>query len=173
MKKTIFTVLALFTATVMVSQDVRFNEGDKVLNLGIGFGSNFYYPYSSYSTIIPAVSASLEVGFMDDLLEVENLNLGLGGYVGFKSYRRFDHDYTSLIVGGRAALHYPLVDKLDTYSGLLLGFNLDSYSNRIAYSWFLGGRYYFTDNIAGMVELGYGIAYLNLGVALRIPTKGE
>lgn len=35
-------------------------------------------------------------------------------------------------------------------------------------SWFLGGRYYFTDNFAGLLELGYGIAYLNIGVALKL-----
>ena len=37
----------------------------------------------------------------------------------------------------------------------------------IAYYWFLGGRYYFTDNLAGLLELGYGIAYLNVGIALK------
>ena len=37
-----------------------------------------------------------------------------------------------------------------------------------AYSWFVGARYYFTDKLAGMAELGYGITYLNLGVSLKL-----
>jgi len=37
----------------------------------------------------------------------------------------------------------------------------------VAYSWFIGGRYYFSDKFAGMLELGYGITYLNLGIALK------
>jgi hypothetical protein len=34
-------------------------------------------------------------------------------------------------------------------------------------SWFVGARYYFNDNLAGMAELGYGVAYLNLGIAYK------
>jgi hypothetical protein len=73
-----------------------------------------------------------------------------------------------------------LVNKLDTYTGLLLGFNIASSkwtgtgtetthasSGGVAYAWFVGGRYYFTDKFAGMLELGYGITYLNIGVALK------
>jgi len=37
----------------------------------------------------------------------------------------------------------------------------------IAKAFYIGGRYYFTDNLAGMIELGYGIAYLNIGIALK------
>ncbi len=85
-------------------------------------------------------------------------------------------NYSSIIVGARAALHYQFIDMLDTYTGLMLGYNVVSSKSfgdfggvttsaagsGIAYSWFLGGRYYFSDNFAGMLELGYGIAYLNL-----------
>ncbi len=34
-------------------------------------------------------------------------------------------------------------------------------------SFFIGGRYYFSDSMAAMLELGYGVAYLNLGVAFK------
>ena len=190
MKKAIFTILAVITATTMMAQDVLFQKGDKVLNLGIGLGSTFATG-RYYTTKVPPVSASFEMGFMDNLFDVENLNVGLGGYVGFTSYKyeydfwgtNWGWDYTSLIVGARGALHYPLVEKLDTYTGLLLGFNVrtsksfgsgvtgSAAGSGLAYSWFAGGRYYFTDNIAGMIELGYGIAYLNLGVAVKLAGK--
>jgi hypothetical protein len=192
MKKTIITLFAAIMATALMAQEPQFIKGDKVLNLGIGIGSTLYSG-SYYTTKVPPISASFEVGFMDNLFDVENLNLGLGGYVGFTSSKyeysffgsTWGWEYSSVIIGARGVLHYPLVDKLDTYSGLLLGFNAVSSKSfgtgatssaagsGIAYSWFAGGRYYFTDNLAGMVEIGYGIAYLNLGVALKLAGKGQ
>jgi hypothetical protein len=35
------------------------------------------------------------------------------------------------------------------------------------WSWFVGGRYYFTDNFAAMLELGYGATYGNIGIAYK------
>jgi hypothetical protein len=186
MKKTIFTLFAALMTTALMAQDIRFQEGDKVLNLGIGLGSTLAVG-RYYTTQVPPVSASLEFGFMDDLLDVKGLNLGLGGYVGYTSYKYeytfigsvWGWEYTSIIIGARGVLHYPLVDKLDTYTGLLLGYNIRTSSSfgtgattsaagsGIASAWFAGGRYYFTDNVAAMLELGYGIAYLNLGVAIK------
>jgi hypothetical protein len=190
MKKTIFTLLAVIAATTMMAQEMLFQKNDKVLNLGIGIGSTLYSG-TYYKTKVPPISASFEVGFMDDLFDVENLNLGLGGYVGFTSSKyeytffgsNWGWEYSSFIIGARGALHYPVIEKFDTYSGLLLGYNIvtsksfgtgitgSAAGSGIAYSWFAGGRYYFTDNIAGMVEIGYGIAYLNLGVAIKLAAK--
>jgi hypothetical protein len=73
------------------------------------------------------------------------------------------------------------VDKLDTYTGLMIGYRILSHSYFGAYddndysgltsglqwSLFIGGRYYFKENIAVMLELGYGVAFINLGVALK------
>ena len=36
-----------------------------------------------------------------------------------------------------------------------------------AWGWFIGGRYYFTDNLAAMLELGYSATYVNIGVAYK------
>ncbi len=188
MKKAIFTILASLSVLMLLGQDVRFQEGDKAINLGLGVGTTLYRG-SLYSTVLPPVSASLEIGLIDDLLEVENLNLGVGGYLGFASAKQewpafpsgnYGFEYNYIIIGGRAALHYPVIDKLDTYSGLMLGVNIVSSKaygtasnwqsaagSGVAYSWFMGGRYYFTDNIAAMAELGYGIAYLNVGIGIK------
>ena len=38
-------------------------------------------------------------------------------------------------------------------------------SSHIAWSLFVGARYYFRENMAAMAELGYGPSYLNLGLA--------
>jgi len=169
------------------SSDVEpiFRQGDKVLNLGLGIGSTLYRG-RYYSTAIPPISASFEMGVMDDFI-VENLSLGVGGYFGFASSRyrwagfgeEWGWNYNYIILGGRAAVHYPFVEKLDTYTGLMLGINIVSSttvgtvtgsasSGGLVYSWYAGGRYYLSDKIAVMGELGYGIAYLTIGVALKL-----
>ena len=204
MKKFIFTSLLLVFAMVGFSQENTFNKGDKVLNLGVGIGSTLYSG-GYYKSSIPPVSASFEVGVKDNLFD-EKSSLGIGGYVGYTSAKweydyGFDYlgsmsslsaassgssygwKYSSIILGVRGALHYQLVSKLDTYTGVLLGYNVVSSksfgtpygglnysaaSGGVAWSWFLGGRYYFNEKFAAMAELGYGIAYLNLGVALKL-----
>lgn len=162
----------------------EFEEGDKILNLGIGFGSTTYGG-SLYSTAIPPVSASFEVGIKDGVLDEGSI--GVGGYLGFSRYKweylSWGYNYTNLILGARGVFHYPFMDKLDTYGGLLLGFrivsskefgdavfgyNYSATSSGLATSLFVGGRYYFSDNLAAMLELGYGISYINLGIALKL-----
>ena len=184
MKKLLLVLfVAVFSLTQLLAQESTFKQGDKVLNLGIGFGSTFYSG-TGYKAGIPPISASLEFGVKDGVLDKGSI--GIGGYLGYSShkweYNNWGWKYTNIIIGVRGVFHYPLVDKLDTYTGLLLGYNIASSkefgtaifgynysasSGGVAYSWFVGGRYYFTDKFAGMLELGYGITYLNLGVALK------
>ncbi len=189
MKKLIVSIILIMGISTLMAQEPTFLKGDKVVNASIGLGSIYYWG-SYYSTSIPPLSVSVEYGYIDNLLDVENLTLGLGGYVGFSSYRyrvssfgtEYGWNYTNIIIGARGALHYPLADKLDTYTGLLIGprivlsstygdqsFNTSSArGSGIAYSYFFGARYYFTDNLALLGELGYGISYLNLGIALKL-----
>jgi len=198
MKKIVFLVMAsmLLFVTLNAQNEVTnttklFSKGDKVLNLGFGIGSTLYSG-SSYTTKVPPISASLEIGVVDNLFEVEGLNLGLGGYLGFfRSQYKYSYyadgieygwNYTNLIFGGRGVLHYEFTDKLDTYTGLMLGANIvttssfgdyeDTYGSSasgsgLAYSYFIGVRYYFAESFGVTGELGYGISYLNLGICLK------
>jgi len=183
MKKFLLLFIAVFSFLArLAAQEPTFIKGDKVLNLGIGFGSTLYSG-TYYYTQIPPISASYEVGVTENIFEKGVL--GVGGYAGFSSYK---YDYSDsgwktidFILGARANLHYPLVDKLDTYAGLMLGYGIigikyfggygdDDYtgfSNGIRWAWFVGARYYLSENFAAMLELGYGVAYLNLGIALK------
>lgn len=182
MKKLLFLIVAgVLSSLHLAGQEPSFQKGDKVLNLGLGLGSTFYTG-SHYRTMIPPISASLEFGIVDEI--AEKGVIGIGPYVGF-SHRKYQVNdwgwkYTDFILGGRGSFHYPFLDKLDTYAGLLIGFNIstskqfgnpaydDTYgSGGLVWAGFVGGRYYFSDAFAGMLELGYGIAYLNLGVALK------
>lgn len=182
-KRILLIGLIFFLAISLNAQNTTFNEGDKVLNLGIGFGSTLYSG-SYYSSKVPPVSASFELGVKDELFD-ENSSLGIGGYLGYTGakweYSNYGWDYTSVIIGARGALHYQFIEKLDTYTGLMLGYNVvssksygttgtisNSVGSGLTYSWILGGRYYFNNNLAGLLELGYGVAYLNIGIALKI-----
>ncbi len=184
--KKILLLLAcgIFGFTQLSAQESTFNKGDKVLNLGFGLGSTLYSG-SYFKSQIPPISASLDIGIVDGI--AEKGVIGIGPYLGYSSYK---YDYlqsgwktSNIIIGARGNFHYPLVDKLDTYVGLLLGYNISSSkafgipglgyenfhanSSGLVYSGFIGGRYYFSDSFAAMLELGYGITYLNIGVALK------
>jgi opacity protein-like surface antigen len=181
MKKLLFTVIVIVVALGSAQAQVEpvFVKGDKVVNLGIGLGT-YYGGY--FRSVIPPLAASVEYGMKDNLFDVENLNFGLGGYVGFYSsrYRYLDYGYTTIVLGVRGSLHYPFVEKLDTYAGLLLGPRINiatgAYSGTyvsapgspLAFDTYVGGRYYFSEKMAVFGELGYGIAYLTLGVALKL-----
>jgi hypothetical protein len=192
MRKLLFTVFVIIIALGSSQAQVEpvFRKGDKVLNLGIGLGSTFYTG-TYYRTTIPPLSASLEYGMVDNFLDVENLSVGLGGYIGFSSYRwrysflnlDYGWNYTNIILGARGSVHYPFIERLDTYAGLILGPRIvisteygdhtgglgsSAQGSGLAYSTYIGGRYFFRENLAVFGELGYGISYLTLGVALKL-----
>ena len=184
MKIKALLLATLFAFGFLTGMTQTVEKGDKILNLGVGLGSALYSG-GYYKSTLPPLSASLEVVVKDDLFD-GNGALGLGAYVGYSSYKweysSWGYKYSNLIVGPRGYIHYGFMDKLDTYAGLFLGYNIATskeFGNSIPgydytassggfiWSAFIGGRYYFTDKFAGMIELGSGITYLNLGVALK------
>jgi hypothetical protein len=146
MKVKILTLATLFFCSQMMvhAQTPTFQKGDKVLNLGLGFGG---YAPSGYQVTTPSASASFEVGIKDN--SPKKGSIGIGGYLGYAGYeekhirttnpaatygyaRYFENssiasnnnNYWSvnrIMIGVRGAYHYPLVDKLDTYGGVTLG----------------------------------------------------
>jgi hypothetical protein len=171
-------VLLLIPDAKLAAQDSPFKKGDKTINLGIGFGSSYYSSY--YTSHFPAISASFEVAVKDGI--ADKGSIGVGGYVGYSSAKYANYwKSTNFVIAARGSFHYPFINKLDTYTGLQLGYNIysnkyyDTYagefnasSSGIGFAWFVGARYYFTNTFAGMVELGYGVAYFTLGVAIKI-----
>ncbi len=170
-----------------VSKAQLFTPGEKVLNLGIGFGAT-WYTGGAYTSSIPPISVYLDYAWRDD---VGPGTIGLGGYFGYASYKweyayfgdTYGWKYTSILIGALGTYHVELVEDLDTYTGLLLGFrilsaketgtaplglNYSASSSGLAGSWFIGAKYYFSDNFGAFAELGYGIAYFTLGVALKL-----
>jgi len=165
------------------AQDNYFSVGDKVVNIGLGLGSALYTG-SYYKSSIPPISVSFEKGIKDNVLEKGVI--GVGGYLGYSAYKweymDYGWKYSNIIVGARGNFHYPLLDKLDTYIGLLIGYNIvttkefgdnlgydySAKSGGVIWSGYVGGRYYFSEKFAGLVELGSGISYLTIGVGIKL-----
>ena len=178
--------LVLFIPSTPMKAQI-FDQGDFVLNLGLGIGSTLYTGLY-YKTTVPPVFVS------GDYCVRENLgpgNLGVGGYIGYNAYKwdytylgdSWGYKYSTIIIGPRGTYHFvDLVDNLDLYGGILLGarivsakeygttylgYNYTANSSGVAYSMFAGARYYFSDNFGVMAELGYGIAYLSVAASLK------
>jgi hypothetical protein len=178
--------LFLLSMTSMQVKSQLFAVGDKDVNLGIGFGSH----YLLGKTVIPPISVSLDYGFKDDIGPGV---LGIGGYFGFTSSKYnytyywasadYGWKYTEIMVGARGTYHMEFIDKLDTYAGIILGvrFRMEKlYGDWGTYTatsdaglyidpgFFVGGKYFFSDNLAIFGELGYSIAYVTVGVTFRL-----
>ena len=186
MKKLFFVSLFIASVgffTTINAQESTFKKGDGVFNATIGFGNARYSTGASSS--VPPIAVSYEVGVLDNVLEKGTI--GVGGYAGYTSAKwdwgsGYSTKSTDIIIGARGVFHYPLVDKLDTYAGLMLAYDINSVKNTgnpyggygnfsyggLIVPGFVGARYYFSDKFAGLAELGWGIAYFNIGIALKV-----
>jgi hypothetical protein len=192
MKKFLLLSFIFLLAFIFNSDAQHFNNGDNVLSPGVGFGSSL--GNYTYSTQTPAISLQYEHGNWD----VGGPGvISLGGYLGYKSYSNnyadvfygYTQKWTWLIIGLRSAYHFNMINakNVDLYGGLMLSYNILTYKYSSAYtnsyyenlyhgsygsgfslSLYIGGRYYFTDNVAAFLELGYGISNATIGASFRL-----
>lgn len=178
--KKIALIIALATVGTFSATAQSYDAGNKLLNVGVGLGSTL--SAAGLKTSLPPIGLSFEYGFTE--------KISGGAYVGYSSASEefagfggnYKWNYTYTIVGARGSYHFATSDKLDPYFGATLGYNVVSVNlekpaggldvtaasaSAVLYSLHLGTRYYFTDNIGAFAELGYGIAYLQLGVAVK------
>jgi hypothetical protein len=171
MKKIIFAItIGLFCFS---TQAQTYEEGDNLLNVGFGLGATF----GTGKTSIPPVSASFEHGFTD--------KISAGALVGFAGSKEvvgaYTFKYSYIIIGARGSYHFYNTDKIDAYGGALLGYNIGnskvegpagglispSKVGGVVFGAHVGARYYFNDQIGAFAEVGYGVALLNLGLAVK------
>lgn len=155
-----------------------FTEGENVGGIGLGLGGNLYSGYyGSGIKRIPAITLYYEHCVKGNLWD-ENSSIGVGAILGYASASTDYWKSSNIIIGARGALHYSFVENLDTYTGLMLGYDIASFkwkeidlgsnsAGGFTWSWFVGARYYFNESFGAFAELGYGIATLNLGVAMK------
>jgi hypothetical protein len=195
MKKIIFlsSFICLFLIVPVKNYAQHFENGDNILSPGIGFGSALGGRYGySYSSQTPGISLQYEHGNWD----VGGPGvISLGAYLGFKSYSyeeaypyfSYSYKWNYTIIGIRSAYHFNMINAkdLDVYGGLMLSYSIlsfkysssdptydylyrKSYGSTFDFSLYIGGRYYFTDNVAAFLELGYGISNVTLGASFRL-----
>jgi len=175
----LISVLTILVLSISFSQ-MAYKKGDQVINLGLGIGGLA----GAYGTGSIAITGGYEYGVTE--------NISLGGVVGYSSssetfYGDYGWKYTYIIIGARGAYHADLFHNpnIDTYGGILLGYNIVSskatgslpyfgyYSSGasasfLEYGVFVGGRYYFNPKWAIQAELGYGLGILNVGIAYKL-----
>jgi hypothetical protein len=176
--KTIFALLVGLSFSGAANAQL-FAKGDKVINLGIGVP--VFLNGSGYETRLPLVSGSFDYGILDDLIDGK-ASIGVGGYLGhtanrFKYVGNYEYDFSYLLIGPRASFHYHLIDELDTYGGLMFGYNIVSSSgngqfkpnnhSRFMSALYIGARYYFAGNISAFAEIGYGISLIEVGLSFK------
>jgi len=174
MKRVLLIALLLVVAISLSFSQIAYKKGDQVGSAMIGLGS--FVIESGATGGVPPISVAYDYGF--------NENISFGGLLGYTSasedYGFYSWKWTYIIVGARGAYHYDLLhkDNIDTYAGLMLGYEIASFSSTPSYpyaptyggflfSGYAGARYYFTPNLAAQAEVGFGLALLNIGVAYK------
>jgi hypothetical protein len=176
--KKISLLIAFMVVTFGVSAQ-HYDVGDINISLGIGAGSSV-----AGELKLPPTSLSFEYGV------AENIGIGVFGGIAtakddFKlsNGNAYRWDYQHIMFGVRGAYHFYSQDNLNIYAGIHSGLNIasaefssDDIAKRFVddvdvggfvYSVFAGARYYFNDMIGGYAELGYGVAYLNIGLTAK------
>lgn len=162
MKKIFAVLMVMFFAISQLSaQQPSFNKGDKVLDFTIGVPHLYGYGWG-----VPPVIASFEMGIVDGILE--KAAVGVGGYAGFSSASWLGNSYFNFHFGVKGAFHYPFVDNLDTYAGILTGYTVSDLSYYgLDWGGFVGLRYYFSDSFGVNAEAGYGVTFLRAGISFK------
>ncbi|MCL2008336.1 MAG: hypothetical protein FWG77_09650 [Treponema sp.] len=186
MKRQIFLVLVLvflatggvFAETWWDSYAPGLRDNNFFVNAGIGMG-----PTGGYSMGIPPISLILDYKLPIEL----PITVGAVGtfstwkYTPYSYYdsQRYNITYTNIGIGARGMYHFNLVENLDVYGGLTLGYVIQTRTATAGYtgypgsSFFLwgsniGARYFFTSNLGAYLELGYsGLNFASLGVTLK------
>ena len=176
MRKLTLIIAAIAIFSMGSNAQDLFKKGTQVFKLGIGVNG-----------VGTPFEVSYEKGIKEDFLGVDGLVLGVGANLGYYGYSEkfstmavnYSWKYTDIIVAGRALAHYPLIDKLDTYAGVLLGYNVASVKYEgagtmpspsvggVVFGGVAGARYEFNEKWGAYVEAGFGISNVNLGVAYK------
>lgn len=190
-------LLSIATVAVSTSRAQVFQEGSNFLGAGFGIGGGYGIGFSgSGVSQTPALALHFDHGMGQLGQGVWGLG-GFLGYksISYSSDNIFfgggyttEYRWTYVVVGARGTWHYNEWHgnpKLDTYGGVLLAYRAASFKDETNYPagavrfnagtysaiWpnlLLGARYMFSDKVGAYGELGYGVAVLQLGLAVKL-----
>lgn len=167
----IFNILILVfftTKTSFAQQGGAFEKGNKLLNIGIGVNS-------SYEGGIP-IGLSYEQGITN--------NISIGANADYLSNKYLSLKFTAIYFGIRASYYVNHLlniksEKIDLYGGPTLGYRSfswkdngedlgDSYGSGLFLGAYIGGRYFFSNNLGVFTELGaIGSTNARIGIAVK------
>lgn len=171
MKQKVLLLLAslLLGASLLGSKSEAQNVMDKGVShasFSLGLWTNTFIPTFSY-----------DYGVIGNLFD-DKSSLSIGGMLSLytKGYTVNNSRYrqNGILIGPKVALHYHFIPKLDTYFSLTLGYmnsfgSVDNQtSSRVSEflpGYHIGARYAFTPKLAGLLELGYGFSFTNIGIS--------
>ena len=174
MKKLALIIAAVAIFSMSSNAQDLFKKGTQLFKLGIGVNGDG-----------TPIDVSYEKGVKEDFLGVDGLVLGLGGNFGYYDFSNlagsYSWKYTNIIVGARALAHYPIIDKLDTYGGVILAYNVASAKydgpnagsiptpsvGGFVFGGIAGARYEFSESLGAYIEAGFGISNVSLGLAYK------
>lgn len=167
-----------------------FYQGAHMLSVGVGLGG-IHGDYSPTSNS-PTTGLSYEYG----ITEFNSGALGVGLYVGNKVFTWREEEINPIfyqeskwkytIFGLLGNYHFRTRYRYDPYISIMGGVQLLNYSNvnttrqedpyssfsnsKIGLAFSVGGgvRYFFANNIAPFVEVGYGVSYVTIGACFKI-----
>jgi len=186
--------LAAMLALLSISshaQNSQFKKGQIDVNAGVGFVTPLF-DISGFGikTKVPPISIAADYAINDEvsagiILATAQDNVYTDLYdlnTGEQYYGRLS-TLKHVIVGGRVLYHFSLAEKLDTYGGGMLGYNIvtekidpnvqvmDQSKIKVkgfTYTLLLGARYHFTPHAGLFLELGYGVTVINLGLNIKL-----
>jgi hypothetical protein len=186
--KKLLLMMAMIVLTGMAGFTQSFEKGNQGINLGIGLGNGYYGAGYSFAF---GVNGSYEYAIVEVPMGSKLTGVvGVGGLAGV-SFSTFAYNYwsdgsyhyTNYIIAARGTFHFIFNDKFDPYAGITLGYQGSSwkwkgsgseppeYSSNSGYfrgGFFVGARYFFTDNFGVYAELGYMLNFLNMGITFKI-----
>jgi hypothetical protein len=165
MKKSRLLIICISIFSLSLNAQIK--KGTNLVDVGIGI--------SSYGTPIHA-------GF--EHLITDEIGIGVSGnYASYKDDGYLNNKWTFIYGGLRGNYHFnellKLDSKFDVYGGLTLGYwsaseensNItynSSYGNSVFFTGQIGARYFFTENLAALLEAGGGnISGLTAGVSFK------
>lgn len=171
MKKFYLVMIATLLMATTLAQGPIFEKGNTAINIGVGLGLRG----------LP-LDLSVTYGIVNDLFGADGLTLGIGGYLGFSSWKAgsfWGYGGYTLFPGAKVEVHYSIVEKLDFFGGVLAGVRIDKWDSGYWYyqenersvyfsmGAYVGAKYFVTPNFGFYATAGYGLSYLTGGIALQ------
>lgn len=178
--KKILTLIAILAIYNSVNAQA-YEQGNNSVKVWVGFAPTLTATSGGFGFNVKnslPIAVSYERGISD--------RISIGFFAGTTSSKMVDADgdgfkNSYLVIGGRGSYHFATAEKFDPYVGLMIAYNKVSVSDvgtgfmsfgTVAASGilpgaYLGANYYITDNLGINGEVGYGVAAVNLGIAIK------